>query len=75
MWAQHGENVVDEAAVKDSKLLLSKTETIFQELDHENCLVLSCLEYIRKLGRMCSIKGCAPLPLAPLIVNHKQLNI
>ncbi|GAT29569.1 C6 transcription factor [Aspergillus luchuensis] len=57
LWAQHGENVVGEAAVKDSKILLGKAETIFHKLDHENSLVLSCLEYIRRLGRMCSIKG------------------
>lgn len=48
---------MDEAAVKDAKILLSKAETIFHELDHENSLVLSCLEYIRRLARMCSIKG------------------
>ncbi|GIC92489.1 fungal specific transcription factor domain-containing protein [Aspergillus udagawae] len=59
LWAQHGESVVDEAAVKDSKMLLSKAETIFHELDYENSLVLSCLEYIRRLARMCSIKGAA----------------
>lgn len=56
LWAQHGENVVDEEAVKEAKTLLSKAETIFLELDHENSLVLSCLEYIRRLARMCSIK-------------------
>ncbi|KAI9924668.1 hypothetical protein ASPWEDRAFT_183615 [Aspergillus wentii DTO 134E9] len=60
LWAQHGENVVDEAAVKDSKILLSKAEKIFHELDRENSLVLSCLEYICRLARMCSIKEAAP---------------
>lgn len=49
--------MVDEAALKHLKSLLHKAETIFNELDHENSLVLSCLEYVRKLARMCSIKG------------------
>ncbi|KAK6819309.1 hypothetical protein RU639_008038 [Aspergillus parasiticus] len=62
LWAQHGETVADETAVKDSKLLLSKTEAIFHELDYENSLVLSCLEYIRRLARMCGVKGTAPNP-------------
>ncbi|RDW79353.1 hypothetical protein BP6252_03991 [Coleophoma cylindrospora] len=57
LWAQHGQNVVDEAAVSYSKILLNKVETIFHKLDHENSLVLSCLEHIRRLTRMCSIKG------------------
>lgn len=57
LWAQHGETVADEAAVKDSKTLLSKAEAIFQDLDYENSLVLSCLEYIRRLARMCGVKG------------------
>lgn len=39
------------------KFLLSKAETIFLNLDHENSLVLSCLEYIRRLSRMCGIRG------------------
>ncbi|GMG07425.1 unnamed protein product [Aspergillus oryzae] len=62
LWAQHGETVADEAAVKDSKTLLSKAEAIFQDLDYENSLVLSCLEYIRRLARMCGVKGAAPNP-------------
>ncbi|KAE8341972.1 hypothetical protein BDV24DRAFT_150761 [Aspergillus arachidicola] len=61
LWAQHGENVADEAAVKDSKILLCKTEAIFHELDYENSLVLSCLEYIRRLARLCGVKA-APNP-------------
>ncbi|RAQ51357.1 C6 transcription factor [Aspergillus flavus] len=62
LWAQHGDTVADEAAVKDSKTLLSKAEAIFQDLDYENSLVLSCLEYIRRLARMCGGKGAAPNP-------------
>ncbi|QGI78650.1 unnamed protein product [Fusarium fujikuroi] len=57
LWAQHGDTVVDEASVSHMKFLLSKAETIFLNLDHENSLVLSCLEYIRRLSRMCGIRG------------------
>ncbi|KAF5636860.1 transcriptional regulatory [Fusarium sp. NRRL 25303] len=60
LWAQHGDTVVDEASVSHMKFLLSKAETIFLNLDHENSLVLSCLEYIRRLARMCGIKETAP---------------
>lgn len=42
------------------KFLLSKAEAIFLNLDHENSLVLSCLEYIRRLSRMCGKKGSSP---------------
>jgi hypothetical protein len=57
LWAQHGGNVADEAAVHHAKSLLDKAEVVFQKLDYENSLVLNCLEYIRKLARMCSFKG------------------
>jgi hypothetical protein len=57
LWAQHGGNVADEAAVHHARSLLDKVETIFEKLDYENSLVLKCLEYIRKLERMCSFKG------------------
>lgn len=57
LWAQHGQSIVDEVAVNHCKSLLSKAEEIFLKLDHENSLVLSCLEYIRRLARMCSLKG------------------
>lgn len=57
LWAQHGQGVVDEAAASHSKSLLRKAENVFLKLDHENNLVLSCLEYIRRLARMCSAKG------------------
>ncbi|KAJ1334956.1 transcriptional regulatory protein GAL4 [Microdochium nivale] len=56
LWAQHGQDAADEAAVTDAKALLGKAETIFHELDHDNTLVQSCLEYIRRLDRMCSLK-------------------
>nr|AMB48861.1 Zn(II)2Cys6 transcription factor [Fusarium camptoceras] len=56
LWAQHGQSVVDDVAVNYCKDLLAKAEEIFQKLDSENSLVLSCLEYIRRLARMCSMK-------------------
>lgn len=57
LWAQHGGNVADEAAVHHARSLLDKVEVVFQKLDYENSLVLKCLEYIRKLARMCNFKG------------------
>jgi hypothetical protein len=57
LWAQHGGNVTDEAAVHHARSLLDKVEVVFQKLDYENSLVLNCLEYIRKLARMCNFKG------------------
>ncbi|KIL88218.1 transcription factor [Fusarium avenaceum] len=63
LWAQHGQGsqgVVDEAAASHAKSLLRKAENIFLKLDHENNLVLSCLEYIRRLARMCSAKEVGP---------------
>jgi len=36
---------------------MNKAEMIFQSLDHENNLVFSCLEYVRKFTRMCRPKG------------------
>ncbi|GKU23152.1 transcription factor [Fusarium langsethiae] len=60
LWAQHGQSVADEAAVSHCKNLLSKAEDIFYKLDYENNLVLSCLEYIRRLARMCSMKEAGP---------------
>ncbi|KAF4336579.1 transcriptional regulatory [Fusarium beomiforme] len=59
LWAQHGEGICDEASVSQMKFLLSKAEAIFLNLDHENCLILSCLEYIRRLSRMCGSKDTA----------------
>ena len=57
IWAQHGGNIADEPAVQRARSLLDKVEVVFQKLDHENSLVLKCLEYIRKLARMCNFKG------------------
>lgn len=69
LWAQYGQSVVDEAAVRYSTDLLGKAEMIFQQLDHENSLVLSCLEYIRRLARLCGIKGWSPMLTAALQVQ------
>lgn len=48
---------MDVAAVDHAKKLLKKTKTIFQHLDHENSLVLSCWKYIHQLSIMCSFRG------------------
>jgi hypothetical protein len=57
LWAQHGHDVPDEGAVAHTRSLLTKTEIIFQRLDHENNLVFSCLEHIRRFAKMCNFKG------------------
>jgi hypothetical protein len=64
LWAQHGQDVVDEAAASHSRSLLRKAENVFLKLDRENNLVLSCLEYIRRLARMCSVRGQLLTPQA-----------
>ncbi|SPJ79286.1 uncharacterized protein FTOL_07677 [Fusarium torulosum] len=51
---------VEEAAASHSRSLLRKAENILLKLDHENNLVLSCLEYIRRLARMCSVREVGP---------------
>ncbi|KAF0645964.1 hypothetical protein FPSE5266_08122 [Fusarium pseudograminearum] len=62
LWAQHGQSIVDEVAVDHCKSLLSKAEEIFKKLDRKNSLVLSCLEYIARLARICSMKDVPPNP-------------
>ncbi|KLU89832.1 hypothetical protein MAPG_08801 [Magnaporthiopsis poae ATCC 64411] len=62
LWALHGESMVDEVAVAHCKALLAKAEKVFSRLDLENSLVQSCLEYTRRISRMCSIKGTAGPP-------------
>ncbi|KAJ4373761.1 Transcription factor FBD3 [Neocucurbitaria cava] len=61
LWAQHGQNVVDEAAVSHSKTLLDKAETIFQKLDHENNL------------RECAVSKVSNCHSYLLIANSEQL--
>ncbi|CEI63562.1 unnamed protein product [Fusarium venenatum] len=65
LWAQHGQSTVDEVAVDHCKSLLSKAEEIFKKLDHENSLVLSCLEYIARLARICSMKASGTVDTMP----------
>jgi hypothetical protein len=57
LWTQHEGKPVDIAEVNHAKRLLKKTETIFQHLDYENSLVLSCWKYIHQLSVMCSFRG------------------
>ena len=49
LWAQYGKDVEDEVAVTHSRALLEKAETIFQNLDYDNSLVLNCAKFIRNL--------------------------
>jgi hypothetical protein len=57
LWIQHEGKPVDVAALDHSKRLLKKTETIFQNLDYGNSLVLSCWKYIHQLSVMCNLRG------------------
>ncbi|KAH7028917.1 fungal-specific transcription factor domain-containing protein [Microdochium trichocladiopsis] len=57
LWARHGHEEPDEAAILQAQRSLDKAEVICEKIDHENSLVLSCLEYIRSLARMCNVKG------------------
>ncbi|KAM0716681.1 hypothetical protein Q7P37_008126 [Cladosporium fusiforme] len=57
LWIQHESIQFDLAAVHHSKKLIKKAETVFQHLDSENSLVLSCWKYIRELAIMCDLRG------------------
>ncbi|KAI4718771.1 hypothetical protein E4T48_05016 [Aureobasidium sp. EXF-10727] len=57
LWSQHERNQIDVAAINHSKRLLKRAETIFQHLDYENSLVLSCWKYIHQLSAMCNYNG------------------
>jgi hypothetical protein len=39
------------------KKMLKKAEKVFQHLDSENSLVLSCWRYIHELSNMCDYRG------------------
>lgn len=57
LWARHGYEEPDEAAISLAQRSLHQAEEICERIDHENSLVLSCLEYIRSLSRLCNVKG------------------
>ncbi|KXJ88815.1 hypothetical protein Micbo1qcDRAFT_197147 [Microdochium bolleyi] len=60
LWARHGDDEPDEAAILQAKRSLEQAEIICEKIDLDNSLVQSCLEYIRRLARMCHIRGAAP---------------
>lgn len=57
LWAQHDSDSIDAEAINHCRRLLKKAETIFQHLDYENSLVLSCWKYIHQLSAMCNLRG------------------
>ncbi|KAI5206943.1 hypothetical protein E4T38_03653 [Aureobasidium subglaciale] len=57
LWAQHEGIPPDLTAINHAKKLLKKAETIFQHLDYENSLVLSCWKYIHQLSLMCNFRA------------------
>ncbi|KAK0390165.1 hypothetical protein NLU13_3737 [Sarocladium strictum] len=59
VWAQHGQEVVDEAAIDHCKLLLDQVETIFQRLDHDNSLVFGCSRYLNNMLEVCTSQASA----------------
>lgn len=63
LWIQHEGKPLDPTALDHSKRLLKKTETIFQNLDHDNSLVLSCWKYIHQLSAMCHFRGTFHVPV------------
>jgi hypothetical protein len=48
---------IDLAATYHLKKMLKKAEKVFQHLDSENSLVLSCWRYIHELSNMCDYRG------------------
>lgn len=57
LWTQHGHGAADETALTICKLLIGQVETIFQMLDHDNGLVLSCSKYIANMLEVCTAEG------------------
>jgi hypothetical protein len=57
LWIQHESIQIDLAATYHLKKMLKKAEKVFQHLDSENSLVLSCWRYIHELSNMCDYRG------------------
>lgn len=66
LWAQHENESLDTEAINHARRLLKKAETVFQLLDSENSLVLSCWKYIHQLTVMCNFRGRSQLPFTYL---------
>ena len=62
LWLQHESIQLDWAAMQHAKTLIKKAEVVFQHLDSENGLVLSCWKYIHELRAMCEYRGESPSP-------------
>lgn len=60
LWLQHESVPLDWAALQHAKRLIKKAEVVFQHLDSENGLVLSCWRYIHELSAMCQYRGKSP---------------
>ena len=60
LWLQHESIQLDWAAIQHAKTLVKKAEVVFQHLDSENGLVLSCWKYIHELSAMCEYRGKSP---------------
>ncbi|KAH7325551.1 fungal-specific transcription factor domain-containing protein [Stachybotrys elegans] len=54
LWTQHGHGQADETSLAICKGLLGQVQTIFQKLDHDNGLVVSCSRYLDNLLEVCS---------------------
>ena len=64
LYLQHESIQLDWAAIQHAKTLIKKAEVVFQHLDSENGLVLSCWKYIHELSAMCEYRGKSPSPLS-----------
>ncbi|KAJ4138460.1 hypothetical protein NW768_002294 [Fusarium equiseti] len=59
LWSQHAQGATDETALEICKSLIEQVVTIFQKLDHDNSLVLSCSRYISKMLEVCTAEDTA----------------
>jgi hypothetical protein len=67
LWSQHESIQLDWTAIYHAKTLIKKAEVVFQHLDSENGLVLSCWKYIHELSAMCEYRGKSPSPPSPTL--------
>ncbi|KAI1676012.1 C6 transcription factor [Pyrenophora tritici-repentis] len=71
LWTQHDSLQLSLAAIEHSRKLLKKAEKVFQHLDSDNNLVLSCWKYIHELSIMCQYRSTSPyLPYYTLRENQ-----
>lgn len=57
LWAQNGQNGIDEAALSACKALLEQVQVILQNIDNDDSLIVSCSRYLRIMLEVCTSQG------------------